>query len=273
MKRRLLIIFLGVVMAAGLAIMLYPTVSDLVNKFHQTEVVISYAKAVEDTDAARLAQLRAEAQAYNAALAQNGQHWVLSDAERAGYERQLRLTDDGVMGSVEIPSIRVNLPIYYGTSDAVLQEAIGHLEGSSLPVGGPDTHVVISGHRGLPSAKLFTELDKLAVGDLFYLKVLGETLAYQVDQIQTIEPGELTALKIQPGQDLCTLVTCTPYGINTHRLLVRGHRVPVPETPPPTETTVALETILEIFTIIALLAVVVTIVLRQRRKRLGSKKN
>ena len=131
-------------------------------------------------------------------------------------------------GSIEIPSINVNLPIYHGTSKAVLQEAVGHLEGSSLPIGGESTHTVISGHRGLPSAKLFTELDKMAIGNVFYLHVLGETLTYEVDQIQIIEPDEMETLKIQKGQDQCTLVTCTPYGINTHRLLVRGHRIPTP---------------------------------------------
>ena len=151
--------------------------------------------------------------------------WVLSDAQRAEYEKQLAVDNTGIMGYVDIPSISCTLPIYHGIDDEVLQIAIGHIEGSSLPVGGLNTHTVISGHRGLPSAKLFTNIDQLTEGDLFSLHVLGRTLTYEVDQILIVLPHETKALEVAMGEDYCTLVTCTPYGVNTHRLLVRGHRV------------------------------------------------
>ena len=137
----------------------------------------------------------------------------------------LDISDNGIMGYIEIPSIKCSLPIYHGVDEAVLQIAVGHIEWTSLPVGGESTHCVLSGHRGLPSAKLFTNLDQLVVGDIFIMRVLDETLTYEVDQIRIVEPQDVEALKIVPGEDLCTLVTCTPYGVNTHRLLVRGHRV------------------------------------------------
>ena len=150
---------------------------------------------------------------------------ILTEAEQEEYESLLNLSGNGILGYIEIPSLKCSLPIYHGTDESVLQIAIGHIAGSSLPVGGKSTHCVLSGHRGLPSAKLFTDIDKLAVGDRFMIRVLDETLTYEVDQILIVEPQEMDALAIEPGKDLCTLVTCTPYGINTHRLLVRGHRV------------------------------------------------
>jgi sortase A len=160
---------------------------------------------------------------YNTRLAQSPMSFTLSDAENEDYESQLSLTQ--VMGYINIPSIRVTLPIYHGTSESVLQTGVGHLAGSSLPVGGIGTHCVLSGHRGLPSAKLFTDLDKLVEGDTFTISVLDETLTYQVDQILIVDPDDVSALAIDPEQDYVTLVTCTPYGVNTHRLLVRGHRI------------------------------------------------
>lgn len=168
------------------------------------------------------------ARAYNEELATCDYRWRLTDEQKADYEAQLDVTGEGVMGYVDIPKIDVELPIYHGTSEAVLTVGVGHIEGSSLPVGGVGTHAVISGHRGLPSATLFTDIDQLAEGDVFYLRVLDEVLAYEVDQILTVEPDDLSALAIEEDKDLCTLVTCTPYGINTHRLLVRGHRTEVP---------------------------------------------
>lgn len=183
------------------------------------------------------------ATAYNASLAQKrSQNWELSQEEKAQYDALLSATTGGVMGYVEIPSIQVSLPIYHGTGEVALQKGAGHLTGSSLPVGGESTHTVLSSHRGLPSARLFTDLDRLQAGDVFYLHVLGETLAYAVDQILTVEPHETQALEIVPGEDYCTLFTCTPYGINTHRLLVRGHRTEMSLTPqeepaPTAETT------------------------------------
>ena len=169
--------------------------------------------------------LWAEAEAYNQTLVNKSDRFNLTDEELEEYEQMLTVEGTDVIGYIEIEKIGCFLPIYHGTSDAVLQTGVGHLEGSSLPVGGESTHTVISGHRGLPSAKLFTDLDQLEEGDTFVLYVLDETLTYEVDQIRIVEPTELSELAIVEGEDYCTLVTCTPYGINTHRLLVRGHRV------------------------------------------------
>ncbi len=209
----------------GLSLLLYPTLSDYWNSFHQSRAIASYAEAVAEMDNELYQAMLADAAAYNAKLTQRGTKWHLSDGELAEYEDLLRVSDRGVMGHIEIPAINVSLPIYHGTSDSVLQEGVGHLEGSSLPVGGESTHCVISGHRGLPSARLFTDLDELREGDTFMLCVLNETLTYEVDQILIVEPTDLSALNIVAGEDYCTLVTCTPYGVNTHRLLVRGHRI------------------------------------------------
>lgn len=214
------------VLLAGLGMMLYPSVSDWWNSMHQTQAIATYEKAVSDNSAERNKQLWDDAVAYNASLPHDESRFNLSDEERAKYEQTLDVTGTGIMGYVEIPKISVSLPIYHGTDATVLQIAIGHIPGSSLPVGGQGTHCVISGHRGLPSARLFTDIDQLREGDLFMLNVLGKTLTYQVDQIRVVLPDELDDLAIDDGQDYCTLVTCTPYGVNTHRLLVRGHRVP-----------------------------------------------
>ena len=162
---------------------------------------------------------------YNASLLSRGNRYKLTDAQKEEYEQLLDVSGLGIMGYIEIPIIGVTLPIYHGTEEAVLQVAIGHLEWTSLPVGGESSHCVVSGHRGLPSAKLFTDLDRLVVGDLFMFRVLDEVLTYEVDQIMIVEPHEVDSLKIEEGKDLCTLITCTPYGINSHRMLVRGHRV------------------------------------------------
>ena len=218
-------VILIAVFAVGLSLLLYPTVSDWWNSFHQSRAISSYVEAVADIDDASYDELLAQAQAYNEALAQTGINWTPTDEELAVYNGLLSVESGGIMGYIEIPAIDVHLPIYHGTSNAVLQTGVGHIEGSSLPVGGPSTHTIVSGHRGLPSAKLFTDLDQLQVGDLFMLYVLDEMLTYEVDQILIVEPEDVSALEIIPGRDLCTLVTCTPYGINTHRLLVRGTRI------------------------------------------------
>lgn len=176
-------------------------------------------------DEAEKTRLWTEAEEYNERLTAKAPHWLLTEDEWAEYESRLDVTGTGVMGYVEIPRIKCSLPVYHGTEEAVLSAGIGHIEGSSLPTGGESTHCVLSGHRGLPSAKLLTDLDRMEKGDVFYLHVLDETLAYEIDRITTVEPDDLKELEIQEGQDLCTLVTCTPYGINSHRLLVRGHRI------------------------------------------------
>jgi len=225
MRKHLSTIILILVFLTGLSLLLYPTVSDYWNSFHQSRAIASYAEQVSALDDDRYAEIWAAARDYNAALAEKQNRFFLSDAEVAEYEALLDVSDNGVMGYVEIPAIDVSLPLYHGTDEAVLQIAIGHIAGTSLPVGGEGTHCVLSGHRGLPSARLFTDLDKLVVGDVFLLGILDETLTYEVDQILIVEPDDTSALELEEGKDLCTLVTCTPYGINTHRLLVRGHRI------------------------------------------------
>ena len=218
-------IILVLVLFVGLSLLLYPTVSDYWNSFHQTRAITTYAEEVADLNEEEYERLWNAAQDYNRALAQRGTHFVLTDEQIEEYEQMLDVSGLGVMGYIEIPEIRCSLPIYHGTDEAVLQIAIGHLEWSSLPVGGENSHCVLSGHRGLPSAKLFTNLDQLKEGDIFMLRVLDEVLTYEVDQIRIVEPQEVDDLQIENGKDYCTLVTCTPYVINTHRLLVRGHRI------------------------------------------------
>ena len=217
--------FLVLLLLAGVSLLLYPSLSDYWNSMHQTRAIASYAETVSQLDTAQYDEMWKAAQDYNRSLAQRETAFALTDEQKAAYESLLDVSGLGVMGYIEIPEIDCSLPIYHGTEESVLQIAVGHLEWSSLPVGGEGTHCVLSGHRGLPSAKLFTNLDKLAVGDTFLLRVLDEVLTYEVDQILIVEPEQVDALGIMPGEDYCTLVTCTPYGINTHRLLVRGHRV------------------------------------------------
>lgn len=224
-KARLINIALVVLLVVGVGLLLYPTVSDWWNSNRQTQAIVSYTQAVDETSVQQQESMLADARAYNEELADHVSNGALDEQTKARYESLLDITGTGIMGYVEIPSLNCSLPIYHGTDEGVLQVAVGHLEWTSLPVGGPGTHSAISGHRGLPSAKLFTNLDKLVEGDMFELHVLGETLVYEVDQIRIVEPTDITELAVQEGQDLCTLVTCTPYGINTHRLLVRGHRV------------------------------------------------
>ena len=218
-------LLLILVLLAGLSLLLYPTVSDYWNSLHQSHAIASYAEQVAEIDSDTYEQLWADAQAYNQSLIDKADRYDMTDEERAQYESLLNVSGNGIIGYIEIPSINCSLPIYHGTEESVLQIAVGHLDWSSLPVGGESTHCVLSGHRGLPSAKLFTNLDKLQTGDIFMLRVLDNVLTYEVDQILIVEPQEVGALQIVEGQDYCTLVTCTPYGINTHRLLVRGHRI------------------------------------------------
>ncbi len=222
-KRYSLLLLLALLV--GLSLLLYPTISNCWNSFHQSKTIATYVETVAEMDDSDYEGMWREAQAYNTALPRDLGRFQLSEEEKQVYEGLLRVSDDGIMGYVEIPSINVELPIYHGTDEEILQIAVGHIQGSSLPVGGPGTHCVISGHRGLPSAKLFTDLDQLTKGDIFILHVLDETLTYEVDQIHIVEPDDVSLLSMEEGEDLCTLVTCTPYGVNSHRLLVRGHRV------------------------------------------------
>jgi len=205
-------------------ILLYPTVSDYWNSFHQSRAIASYLEQIENIDPVDYEREWAKAEQYNRDLSGKPNRFMLSDEEYAEYETMLNLTGSGIMGYIEIPKINCSLPIYHGTDEAVLQIAVGHIEGSSLPTGGAGTHTVLSGHRGLPSARLFTDLDQMEPDDLFVIRVLDRVMTYMVDQILIVLPEEMDGLAIDPEEDYCTLVTCTPYGINSHRLLVRGRR-------------------------------------------------
>lgn len=225
-----LILFL---ISAGLT--LYPLIASRYNERHQSKICADYQAQMEQADTAVIDQARELAKQYNIALQPGVQeatafsHAAMELAAQ-DYAHQLNITGSGIMGYVEIPSISVNLPIYHGTANATLERGVGHLLGSSLPVGGAGTHTVLTGHSGMASQRMFTDLNQLAVGDVFFLDVLGTRLAYQVDQIKTVLPHDTANLGITEGKDYCTLVTCTPYGINTHRLLVRGSRIPWEET-------------------------------------------
>ena len=225
-KRNGITLLLIAVMLIGAGLISYPTFADWMNSQNQSKVGTSYINAVNKTDPVEYERILRAAEAYNQNLAQNGVKFVWTDEERAEYEMQLSIDGSDIMGYITIDKIGVRLPIHHGTEESVLQTAIGHLEWSSLPVGGESSHCIVSGHRGLPSARLFTDLDKMQEGDIFTLSVLDRVFTYQVDQISTVLPNELENLQIEPGKDYCTLVTCTPYGINTHRLLVRGIRIP-----------------------------------------------
>lgn len=224
MKKHLSTVILVLMLVLGFCLLLYPTFSDYVNSLLQSRAIASYNESVKDLDSADYEKILNDAKQYNAELAQKPQKYDLSEAEKVRYEQLLRIVETGMMGYIEIPSIKVSLPIYHGTGDEVLNTAISHLEWTSLPVGGASSHCVLTGHRGLPNAMLFTNLDSLKEGDTFVLRVLNEVLTDEVDQILIVEPNDTEALQIVEGKDYCTLVTCTPYGVNTHRLLVRGHR-------------------------------------------------
>ncbi|MBQ0018798.1 MAG: class C sortase [Clostridiales bacterium] len=217
---------LVLVLIAGLSLLLYPSIANWWNSFHQTRVISDYVSTVSKLDEDQCKKIMDDAHKYNSKLAEEGCNTILSSEQKKEYDSLLDFNDDGIMGYIEIPLIQCQLPIYHGTADEVLQFAAGHIEWTSLPVGGESTHAVISGHRGLPSARLFTDIDRLVVGDVFSLKILNETLCYEVDQIKIVLPEETEDLQIVEGKDYCTLITCTPYGVNTHRLLVRGHRIP-----------------------------------------------
>lgn len=223
-KKHISTIIIALIFLVGLGFISYPTVSNLWNQAHQSRAIATYSKQVEKLDDSENKKMLKAARKYNKSLLKKSDHWKLSKKDKKKYESLLDVSGTGIMGYIEVPKIDCSLPIYHGTDEGALQIAIGHLEGSSLPVGGKSTHCVLSGHRGLPSARLFTDLDQMEEGDIFVLNVLGRKLAYEVDQIKVVLPDEMSDLEIVQGKDLCTLVTCTPYGINTYRLLVRGHR-------------------------------------------------
>lgn len=224
-KGYLTTIMLILIFLAGLSLLLYPTVSNYINSLHQSRAIADYAGSVANLDDNTYEKLLTDAINYNTDLSRNGSSPIVTEQKREQYEQLLNVSGNGIIGYIEIPMIGCSLPIYHGTEETILQVAVGHIDWSSLPVGGESSHCVLSGHRGLPSSKLFTDLDKLSTGDTFMLCVLKETLTYEVDQILIVDPQDTTALQIVSGKDYCTLVTCTPYGINTHRLLIRGHRI------------------------------------------------
>lgn len=229
LKKHFTTFILVMIMLTGISLLLYPAVSNWWNKFHQTRAIASYTEAVTELENRDYEEIRRRAREYNRKLLEKKNRWKPLEEDDKEYEEILNPEENGIMGYVEIPVIGVSLPIYHGTDEAILQIAAGHIRGSSFPTGGESTHCVISGHSGLPSARLFTELEKVKEGEIFYLKVLDETLAYEVDQIRVVEPEDFSLLEIEAGKDFCTLVTCTPYGINTHRLLVRGTRIETPD--------------------------------------------
>lgn len=218
----------------ALGMTLYPIISTIYNEKHQSRIHTQYQEQVKQMDDSAIRKAKELAIAYNKAIQPGAQ---LQDAfskdtlllASQDYDRQLNIAGNGIMGYVSIPSIHIHLPIYHGTNSATLEKGIGHLLGSSLPVGGRSTHSILTAHSGMANQKLFSDLPQMKIGDVFYLEVLGETLAYQVDQIKTVLPHDTTYLAIEPERDLCTLVTCTPFGVNTHRLLVRGTRIPCEE--------------------------------------------
>ena len=225
MKKHMITILLFLVLIVGLSLVLYPSFSDWWNSKHMSRVITDYVNLIDDLEEDEYEGLLEAAREYNRSLLYRTNGYTTTPEQKEQYNKLLNIAGNGVMGYIEVPSIGVSLPVYHGTEDTVLQVAIGHLEWSSLPVGGESTHSVVSGHRGLPSAKLFTHLDKVREGDLFMLRVLDEVLTYEVDQILIVEPHEVDSLMISKGKDYCTMFTCTPYGINTHRLLIRGHRI------------------------------------------------
>ena len=246
MKKKIITICAAVLFLTALGLTLYPLISNYVNQKYASEIQTAYQELIQQTDDSVLQEAKQRAVAYNLAITPGtadaySEEALLSASE--DYENQLDVTGNGIMGYVEIPKIQVNLPIYHGTDAEVLDRGVGHLLGSSLPVGGKNTHTILSGHSGMASQKMFTDLEQLSPGDIFYLNVLNETLAYQVTEINTVLPYETDLLGIVPGEDLCTLVTCTPYGVNTHRLLVRGYRIPYEEALTLEEESVAVEAV------------------------------
>ena len=235
--RRVSTILLVLVLVVGMGLLIYPPFSEYWNSFHQSRAIISYAEKVANLDKEKYEQIWNAALEYNRSLTKKGNHWAMDEEEAEEYDAQLNVDGTGNMGYISIPKADINLPLYHGTNESVLQTSVGHIEGSSLPAGSVHSneedfdeveyasHCVLSGHRGLPSARLFSDLDVMEVGDLFYLTILDQTLTYEVDEINIVEPGDSSKIEFVPGMDLVTLVTCTPYGINSHRLLVRGRRI------------------------------------------------
>jgi sortase A len=268
-------VLLVAVFLFGLAILLYPTISNIRTSQVMRRSVSQYDAKVQTMTSADFDAEWQKVDAYNALVAQVGLSSYFPDDMHQQYEEAINLSGDqqAMMGHIEIPKLSVDLPIYHGTSDDVLTAGVGHIEGSSLPGGGPSTHTVLSGHRGLPTSELFTNLDQMQEGDVFFLHVMNRNLAYEVDQIRIVLPNELEDLQVQPGEDLCTLVTCTPYAINTHRLLVRGHRIEYPEEANVAADAIKVDPLLvaSILAVPAFVAAIIALVVRRAQKKASFK--
>lgn len=279
MKNKLFYIVLVIVFVAGLSLLLYPTISNAYNAWLQSRAIAEYSQQSNQMDQQIYQQELEKAQAHNNALLDRTDPYALPEQLQAQYESILSVTNQGIMAYIQIPSIDVTLPIAHGTSEETLRDKIGHLEWSSLPVGGENTHCVISGHRGLPSAELFTNIDHLELGDKFYIHVLGQTLEYQVCNIAVVEPQDQRLLHIEEGRDLVTLVTCTPYGINSHRLLIKGIRTNAQGEAPQTDIYVKNEitaidvVVLVSVTLVAVALVAFVIVLLGSKKKKGGRQD
>jgi len=260
---------LGVgILLAGVGFFSYPTVSDQINRYRQDRVISDYIGTVAELNAENSGHMLEDAEAYNRRMLLKEDQFEVPEEELDIYNSILDITGTGMMGYVEVPKVHIHLPVYHGSDEEVLQGALGHLEGTSFPVGGKNTHAVISGHRGLPSARLFTDIDQLVAGDHFLIRILDRVLTYEVDQIVTVLPEEMNELKIVPDQDYCTLITCTPYGVNTHRLLVRGKRIPNDELEIAAITTLKVSTVLLLPLLMApvLLIILIGLIIRVSRQ-------
>lgn len=272
MKKRLSSAIFIFAVLIGLSFLLYPTVSDYINRLHHSKAINEYVKKVSALDSNDYGRFLDEAYAYNYDTKNRTNPFIMTNFQKSVYEERLNIIGTGMMGYIEIPSIDCKLPIYHGTSNGVLQRGVGHLEWTSLPIGGKNTHSVLSGHRGLPSAKLFTNLSNLSVGDTFTIRILNKALTYEVDKILTVEPEDTSALQIISGEDLCTLMTCTPYGINTHRLLIRGHRAEslleseAAEITPNTEH-IKLRTLISYVAILLIVIILILLIFLKRKRK------
>lgn len=276
-KRWIRTVLLILILFLGLSLLLYPTVANYINSLSFHKVIEDYKEKVAELDDDAYAEMLAAAHAYNSELAENTMYMSSLSKERSEvYNSLLDFLGTGVMGYIEIPKADIELPIYHGMSDAVLQSGVGHFEGSSLPVGGNTVHTLLSGHTGLPSCKLFTDIRKLNLGDTFTVHVLNEVLTYEVESIDTVLPEALEKLQIEQDKDICTLFTCTPYGVNTHRLVIRAHRIPTPEKSDSTVQDDAKEQTLLLSILIPALIVaflvILFIILKRRRKKRRSQK-
>lgn len=271
-----MIVIFSIVLLCGVGLLVYPTFADWWNRMHASRAVATYVEQTKDMSAEKRKQMLAEAHQYNADLIRQPDRWHPSEEQKKRYEKTLDVTGTGIMGYITIPKIKVQLPIYHGTEETVLQIATGHLDGTTLPVGGPTTHAAISGHTGLPSAKLLTGMDQLRKGDTFQVHVLDDLYTYKIDQIATVLPTEMDKLNFEDGADYVTLITCTPYGVNSHRLLVRGTRIPNPKTPDATDygdyrTMIASAISIAALIFVIAIAIAVWMIRRKAKKRAALK--